>query len=85
MKRAWEPEAAELTHLPLMHLSPEVTKTLVANLTGGRPLPAEALDQILVKTDGVPMFVEELTRMVQTPLSGVNQSTISRAESAAST
>lgn len=33
---------------------------MVAKLTGGRPLPAEVVDQIVEKTDGVPLFVEEL-------------------------
>ena len=27
-------------------------------------MPAEVLEQILTKTDGVPLFVEELTKMV---------------------
>ena len=39
-------------------------KTLVARVTGGRELPAEVLAQIIVKTDGVPLFVEELTKHV---------------------
>jgi hypothetical protein len=28
--------------------------------TGGKPFPAEVLRQIVEKTDGVPLFVEEL-------------------------
>jgi predicted ATPase len=39
-------------------------KTLVERVTGGRELPAEVLAQIVVKTDGVPLFVEELTKHV---------------------
>ena len=30
----------------------------------GKALPTEVLQQIVVKTDGVPLFVEELTKMV---------------------
>src|SRR5271165_5443399 len=37
---------------------------LVERVTGGRKLPAEVLAQIVAKTDGVPLFVEELTKNV---------------------
>ena len=37
-------------------------ETLVELVTGGRRLPAEVLAQIVAKTDGVPLFVEELTK-----------------------
>ena len=30
----------------------------------GKGLPAEVVEQIVAKTDGVPLFVEELTKMV---------------------
>ncbi len=38
--------------------------TLVERVAGGRKLPAEVLAQIVAKTDGVPLFVEELTKNV---------------------
>jgi predicted ATPase len=37
---------------------------MVSRLAGGKVLPADLLDQILGKTDGVPLFVEELTRTI---------------------
>ena len=37
---------------------------LVTRLAGPTPLPADLLQHILTKTDGVPLFVEELTRYV---------------------
>jgi predicted ATPase len=37
---------------------------MVARLTGGRVLPAEVMKQIVAKTDGNPLFVEELTKTV---------------------
>ena len=37
---------------------------LVARVTGGKPLPAEIVEQIVARTDGVPLFVEELTKTV---------------------
>ena len=37
---------------------------MVEHVTGGRKLPAEVMAQIVAKTDGVPLFVEELTKNV---------------------
>ena len=36
----------------------------MSKLAGGKALPAELLEQILAKTDGVPLFVEELTKAI---------------------
>jgi class 3 adenylate cyclase/tetratricopeptide (TPR) repeat protein len=37
---------------------------MIERLTDGKPLPRLVLDQIVAKTDGVPLFVEELTKTV---------------------
>ena len=37
---------------------------MVDRVAGGKALPAEVLEQIVAKTDGVPLFVEELTKTV---------------------
>ena len=37
---------------------------MVRRVTGGKALPAEVVQQIVAKTDGVPLFVEELTKTV---------------------
>ena len=37
---------------------------MVAALAGGKALPAGLLEQILTRTDGVPLFVEELTKSI---------------------
>lgn len=37
---------------------------MIDRVTGSKALPAEVLEQIVVKTDGVPLFVEELTKTV---------------------
>src|SRR5262249_9593141 len=34
------------------------------NVTAGRRLPPKVLEQVISRTDGVPLFVEELTKMV---------------------
>src|SRR6516225_3850177 len=33
-------------------------------MTGAKSLPRELLDQILARTDGVPLFIEELTKTI---------------------
>jgi class 3 adenylate cyclase/predicted ATPase len=53
-----------LTPLALNRLTRRQTGELVQKLTGGKPLPKEVADQIVGKTDGVPLFIEELTTMV---------------------
>jgi hypothetical protein len=37
---------------------------MIAGVTGGKALPREVADQIAERTDGVPLFVEELTKAV---------------------
>jgi predicted ATPase len=37
---------------------------MVSRLAGGKALPADLVDQILGKTDSVPLFVEELTKSI---------------------
>ena len=37
---------------------------MVAHVTQGKSLPKEVLNQIVAKTDGVPLFIEELTKAV---------------------
>src|SRR6266566_4818826 len=50
--------------LALSRLDRSNVESIVARVTGGRPLPAEVMEQIVVKTDGNPLFVEELTKAV---------------------
>jgi class 3 adenylate cyclase/DNA-binding winged helix-turn-helix (wHTH) protein/predicted ATPase len=53
-----------LTPLQLARLSHEQVEAMVKRITGGRPLPAEVMHHLVTRTDGVPLFVEELTRTV---------------------
>jgi predicted ATPase/class 3 adenylate cyclase len=55
---------AHVSALTLSRLSRRQGATMVARLSGGKALPPAVLDQIVAKTDGVPLFVEELTRAV---------------------
>jgi class 3 adenylate cyclase/predicted ATPase len=50
--------------LTLGRLNRSNVQSMVARVTGGRPLPAEVTEEIVVKTDGNPLFVEELTKTV---------------------
>ena len=55
---------AHLTNLTLHRLTRKQVVTMIEHVTGGKSLPAVVLEQIINKTDGVPLFVEELTKMV---------------------
>jgi serine/threonine protein kinase len=59
----WGPRSY-LMHLTLNRLGRQQVETLVDKVTRGKALPSEVLQQIVAKTDGVPLFVEELTKMV---------------------
>jgi predicted ATPase len=55
------PRVARLT---LNRLGRGPTEAIVARLAGDRGLPPEVLGEIAARTDGVPLFVEELTKAV---------------------
>jgi len=50
--------------LSLNRLSPRERRAIIAGVTGGKSLPQEVAEQIIDRTDGVPLFVEELTKAV---------------------
>ncbi len=61
----FEPPWGDRSHvsvITLRRLSPRESTELVEKVTGGKPLPDEVLEQIIDRTDGVPLFVEELTK-----------------------
>ncbi|MGE4090306.1 MAG: AAA family ATPase [Candidatus Binatia bacterium] len=53
-----------VTAMNLSKLTRAQSRAIVTKLTNGKALPAELLGQILAKTDGVPLFVEELTKAI---------------------
>ena len=53
-----------VTLLTLDRLSRDESALLIDRVSGGLPLPAEVQAHILAKTEGVPLFVEELTKAV---------------------
>ena len=57
-------EHTHVTGLTLNRFSRRLAVTLVDRVTGGKPLPEKLVQQIIEKTDGVPLFVEELTKTI---------------------
>jgi class 3 adenylate cyclase/predicted ATPase len=53
-----------VTLLSLNRLPPRDRTEMITHLTGGKTLPREVADQIVDRTDGVPLFIEELTKSV---------------------
>jgi class 3 adenylate cyclase/tetratricopeptide (TPR) repeat protein len=53
-----------VTLLTLNRLTQPQTRLLVERVAGGKALPSEVIEQILARTEGVPLFTEELTKTV---------------------
>src|SRR5262249_52083507 len=53
-----------ITEITVNRLSHAQVKQIVAGVTEGKPFPPAVLQQIREKTDGVPLFVEELTKAI---------------------
>ena len=58
------PSYPHTTTIPLTRLGRRDGTALILRVTGGKTLPKEVMEHILAHTDGVPLFVEELTKMV---------------------
>ena len=58
------PNYPQMTTIPLTRLGRRDGAALVERVTGGKTLPKEVMDEILARTDGVPLFIEELTKTV---------------------
>jgi predicted ATPase len=59
----WGPRSS-VTPLTLTRLERSLVEEMVLRATGGKPLPAEVVQQIVAKTDGIPLFVEELVKTI---------------------
>ena len=55
---------AHLTALTLRRFAPAQVTRLASQMAGNKALPAAVLEEVVRKTDGVPLFVEELTKVV---------------------
>src|SRR5262249_30403367 len=61
----WPPRS-HITPLVLNRLERPQVEALITQRAGGKTLPAEVVQHIVAKTDGVPLYVEELTKMLLT-------------------
>lgn len=57
----WSPDPG-LSRIDLMPLSKADSEALAVAVAGGAAMPPAALHEIVTKTDGIPLFIEELTR-----------------------
>src|SRR5262249_46976774 len=53
-----------VTLLTLNRLPQAQARSLVERVTGGKALPPEVVEEILARTEGVPLFTEELTKLI---------------------
>ena len=58
------PTRSHMTPITLNRLERPQVEALIAHLAGGKALPTEVVAHIVAKTDGVPLYVEELTKML---------------------
>jgi class 3 adenylate cyclase/predicted ATPase len=69
--RAFWPLRSHHTHLTLKRLGRGQVREMVSAVAASTALPAQVLDAVIARTDGVPLFVEELTKaMVETTQGG---------------
>lgn len=55
-------DRTRLLHMPLKPLEREDAVAMIGMVCGGRSLPRATVDLIADKTDGMPLFIEDLTR-----------------------
>src|SRR5262249_32822891 len=60
------PQRSHITPLVLNRLERPQVEALITQRAGGKTLPDEVMQHIVTKTDGVPLYVEELTKMLLT-------------------
>jgi class 3 adenylate cyclase len=58
------PQRSHMTPLVLTRLERLQVEALITRRAGGKLLPPEVVQYIVAKTDGVPLYVEELTKML---------------------
>jgi len=58
------PQRSHMTPLTLNRLEQPEVEALIGQQAGGKALPEEVVKHIVDRTDGVPLFVEELTKVI---------------------
>ena len=54
----------QISMIALTRLPSDQVVTVANGIAGGKALPARVIDEIIRRTDGVPLFVEELTKAI---------------------
>ncbi|WP_394825589.1 protein kinase domain-containing protein [Pendulispora albinea] len=67
------PHSPPLHRITLSRLSSEQTSAMIAFASQGRSLPPAIVEQLVQRTDGIPLFVEELTRHIATTFDEAKQ------------
>jgi class 3 adenylate cyclase/predicted ATPase len=57
-------EQAHMTTLALNRLAPGDVDAMIDHIVGNKPLPGTVRQDIIERTDGIPLFVEEMTKAV---------------------
>ena len=68
----WKPRS-HISQLVLNRLGQKQVEAMIEKVAAGKELSAEVIEQIRVKTDGVPLFVEELTKSVVESVRGAGR------------
>jgi predicted ATPase len=58
------PTRSHMTPITLNRLERPQVEAMITQLGGGKAIPAEVVQHIVARTDGVPLYVEELTKML---------------------
>jgi tetratricopeptide (TPR) repeat protein len=58
------PARSHITPITLNRLERQHTEALIHRLAGDKPLPEDVADHIVTKADGVPLYVEALTKTI---------------------
>ena len=58
------PDRSHMTPVTLNRLERPEVEALIGQHAGGKPLPEEVVEHIVGKTDGVPLYAEELTKAI---------------------
>jgi class 3 adenylate cyclase/predicted ATPase len=59
----WQ-KIGHVTHYALNRLAKRHSASIIEEVAGGKVLPEKIVEQILAKTDGIPLYVEELTKTI---------------------
>ena len=58
------PMRSHMTPITLNRLERQEVESFVRHLSGGKSLPGEVLEHIVAKVDGVPLYIEEITKTI---------------------